>query len=173
MKVTVNVSALQLEAGNLLSIVRRALSGAELTSARLNLEIGEALLDRNGQARLKMLTELRALGIGITLDDFGRTSGSLANLQIYPFDEVKIDRELVKDVPSRACSAAIVKAVVEISQSLGIRSVAEGVETHHELSTVAEVGCNKVQGYYISRPVPASELGDVLTQCSQKMWLAA
>ncbi len=172
-KVTVNLSALQLEAGDLPSIVSKALAGAGLKPSRLKLEVGEALLDRNDIARRKMLKELRKLGIGITLDNFGKASGALGNLQAYPFDEIKIDRALVKGVPVRADSAAIVKAVINLARSLGMRSVAEGVETRNELSMVAQVGCNKVQGYYISRPVPADELTTVLMQCPDKLRVAA
>jgi diguanylate cyclase (GGDEF)-like protein len=173
LKVTVNLSALQLEAGDLSSIVRKALAQAKLKPSRLKLEIGESLLDFNGRVRRKTLRELRKLGIGLTLDDFGKASGALTNLQAYPFDEIKIDRTLVKNVPIRADSAAIVKAVINLARSLGIRSVAEGVETRDELDMMARVGCNKVQGYYISRPVPVAELKTVLSECPHRLWLAA
>jgi len=172
-KVTVNLSPLQLEAGDLPVVVRKVLSDAKLKPSRLRLEVGESLLDRNASARRRTLRELRRLGIGLTLDDFGKASGALGNLQAYPFDEIKIDRVLVKNVPVRADSAAIVKAVVNLSRSLGIRSVAEGVETRDELDMMAQVGCNKVQGYYISRPVPAGELGAVLSECPYKLRIAA
>jgi len=172
-KVTVNLSPRQFEAGDLPSIVQRALDDAELKPSRLKLEVGEALLGGNDGALRKTLDELRKLGIGITLDDFGKASGSLSNLQAYPFDEIKIDRALVKDLPLRADSAAIVKAVALLAQTLGIRSVAEGVETLDELIMAGRAGCNKVQGYYISRPVPAAKLGTVLSECPQKLALAA
>ncbi len=172
-KVTVNLSQLQLEAGDLPSIVRKSLAHAKLKPSRLQLDVGESLLDRNGTGRRKTLKELRKLGIGLTLDNFGKASGALSNLQAYPFDEIKIDRTLVKKVPIRADSAAIVKAVISLARTLGIRSVAEGVETRDELDMMARVGCNKVQGYYISRPVPAGELEAVLSECPHRLWLAA
>jgi diguanylate cyclase (GGDEF)-like protein len=172
-KVTVNLSPLQLEAGDLPAIVRKVLAHARLKPSRLKLEIGESLLDRNGSTRRRTLRELRKLGIGLTLDNFGKASGALSNLQAYPFDEIKIDRTLVKNVLVRADSAAIVRAVVNLTRSLGIRSVAEGVETRDELDMMARVGCNKVQGYYISRPVPAGELEAVLSECPHKLGLVA
>jgi diguanylate cyclase (GGDEF)-like protein len=172
-KVTVNLSPLQLEADGLPAIVRGALSRARLKPTRLKLEVGESLLDRRGGARRKTLGELRKLGIGLTLDDFGKASGALSNLQAYPFDEIKIDRVLVKNVPVRADSAAIVKAVIGLAQTLGMPSVAEGVETRAEFDMMARAGCNKVQGYYISRPVPVDEIGTVLSECPHKLWLAA
>ena len=171
--VTVNLSSLQLEAGDLPAIVRKVLAQARLKPSRLKLEVAESLLDRNGHARRRTLRELRKLGIGLTLDDFGKASGALSNLQAYPFDEIKIDRALVKNVPVRADSAAIVKAVISLARSLGIRSVAEGVETRDELDMMARVGCNKVQGYYISRPVPAADLAAVFSECPLKLGLVA
>lgn len=172
-KVTVNISALQLAAGDLPAVVARALAEAELPPSRLRLEIGEVLLSGSERFLRSTLDDLRALGVGITLDDFGKTTGSLSNLRAYPFDEIKIDRELVKDLPLCADSAAIVKAVAALAETLGIRSVAEGVETLDELNMVARSGCNKVQGYYISRPVPARELAAVLSECPQKIAVAA
>jgi EAL domain-containing protein (putative c-di-GMP-specific phosphodiesterase class I) len=153
--------------------VRKVLKRARLKPGRLKLEVGESLLDRNGRARRRTLRELRKLGIGLTLDDFGKASGALSNLQAYPFDEIKIDRVLVKNVPVRADSAAIVKAVINLAQTLGINSVAEGVETRAELDMMARVGCNKAQGYFIGRPVPVDEIGTVLSECPHKLWLAA
>jgi len=172
-KVTVNLSRLELDAEDLPAIVRKALAHARLKPARLRLEVGESLLDCRGRGRRRTLRELRKLGIGLTLDDFGKASGALSNLQAYPFDEIKIDRTLVKNVLTRADSAAIVKAVVSLAQTLGIHSVAEGVETRDELEMMARVGCNKVQGYYISRPVPVEEIAAVLSECAQKLRLAA
>ncbi len=172
-KVTVNLSPLQLEAGDLPAIVRKVLSDAKLKPSRLRLEVGELLLERSDSVRRRTLRDLRKIGIGLTLDDFGKASGALGNLQAYPFDEIKIDRVLVKNVLTRADSAAIVKAVINLARSLGIRSVAEGVETRDELDMMARVGCNKVQGFYISRPVPVCELGAVLTECPLKLRVAA
>jgi diguanylate cyclase (GGDEF)-like protein len=167
--VTVNLSPLQLEAGDLPGIVRRVLGGAGLKPSRLKLEVAESVLDGSGYGRRRALRDLRRIGIGLILDNFGKASGALSNLQAYPFDEIKIDRALVKDVPVRADSAAIVKAVVDLARALGIRSVAEGVETRDELEMIARAGCNRVQGYYISRPVPAGELLAVLTECRHRL----
>jgi diguanylate cyclase (GGDEF)-like protein len=172
-KVTVNLSRLQLDAEDLTAIVHKALTQAKLKPARLRLEVGESLLDGSGKRRHRTLRELRKLGIGLTLDDFGKASGALSNLQAYPFDEIKIDQTLIRKVPVRADSAAIVKAVAHLAQMLGIHSVAEGVETRNELEMMARVGCNKVQGFYISRPVPVEEIAAVLSECAQKLRLAA
>jgi EAL domain-containing protein (putative c-di-GMP-specific phosphodiesterase class I) len=173
LKVTVNVSQLQFENGDLPTVVKKALSASGLRPGRLQLDIGEALLARDEEAVREALTKLRRLGVGVTLDNFGKTVGSLSNLKAFPFDEIKIDRTLVKDTPLRAESAAIVKAVVALAKSLGIRSVAEGVETLDELNMVKHAGCTKAQGYYFSHPVPVAELAAALMQCPGKLVAAA
>jgi diguanylate cyclase (GGDEF)-like protein len=173
MKVTVNVSQLQFENGDLPALVKKALSASGLRPGRLKLEIGESLLAHDEESVRETLKKLRRLGVGVALDDFGKTVGSLSNLMAFPFDEIKIDRTLVRDTPLRAESAAIVKAVIALAESLGIRSVAEGVETLDELNMVIRAGCTKAQGYYISRPVPIAELDAALMQCPGKLVLAA
>jgi EAL domain-containing protein (putative c-di-GMP-specific phosphodiesterase class I) len=122
---------------------------------------------------LEKLHQLRKFGISIALDDFGKGSGSLGNLRAYPFDEVKIERKLIKDAPNHEDSAAIVQSAAMLAQVLSMHSVAEGVETVEELNAAARVGCRRVQGSYFSRPVPASQLGTVLSECQQKLAVAA
>lgn len=171
--VTVNLSLLQFERDDLTGVVRTALAETGLPPGRLELEIGECLIGRDkGKMRAK-LDELRALGIGITLDDFGKSSGSLSSLRSFPFDKVKIDRTLVREVPGNSDSAAIVRAVAMLAEDLGMKTVAEGVETIDELNTVMRAGCNRAQGYYISRPVPMAQLGPVLMECTQRCSCAA
>jgi diguanylate cyclase (GGDEF)-like protein len=171
--VTVNLSLLQFESGDLTSVVQKALAEAGLDASRLELEISEALLQRDKGKMRATLDELRSLGIGITLDNFGKATGSLSSLCSYPFTKVKIDRALVRDVPSRGDNAAIVKAVATLAETLGMGTVAEGVETLDELNTVKRAGCNKAQGYFISRPVPLGELDAVLSECALKHARAA
>ena len=106
----------------------------ELDPARLQLEIGEQLFDRHSSGTLEKLHQLRKFGISIALDDFGKGSGSLGNLRAYPFDEVKIERKLIKDAPNHEDSAAIVQSAAMLAQVLSMHSVAEGVETVEELN---------------------------------------
>lgn len=164
--VTVNLSLLQFESGDLTSVVQKALSDAGLPPSRLELEISEALLERDKGKMRCTLEELHRLGVGITLDNFGKATGSLSSLRSFPFDKVKIDRRLVREVPGGADNAAIVKAVAALAETLGMGTVAEGIETLDELNTVARAGCNKAQGFYISRPVPVGELDAVLSECA-------
>ena len=171
--VTVNLSLLQFESGDLTSVVQRALSDAGLPASRLELEISEGLLERDKGKMRSTLEELRNLGVGITLDNFGKESGSLSSLRSFSFKRVKIDRMLVREMPGSPDNAAIVTAVATLAETLGINTVAEGVETPDELNTVRRAGCNKAQGFFIGRPVPVSDLDAVLSKCAQRHSRAA
>ncbi|MTD95021.1 EAL domain-containing protein [Hyphomicrobium sp. xq] len=164
--VTVNLSLLQFESGDLINVVKKALADADLAPSRLELEISEALIERDKGKMRCTLEELHRIGVGITLDNFGKATGSLSSLRSFPFDKVKIDKRLVREMPGRNENAAIVKAVATLADTLGMTSVAEGVETLDELNTVVRAGCNKAQGFYIGRPVPVSELAAVLSECA-------
>jgi EAL domain-containing protein (putative c-di-GMP-specific phosphodiesterase class I) len=96
------------------------------------------------------------------MDDFGTGYSSLSNLRSFPFDKIKIDRSFVHDLESRSDAAAIVHAVLGLGKSLGMLTCAEGVETQEQLAYLREEGCNEVQGYYYSKPKPASEIAQML-----------
>jgi predicted signal transduction protein with EAL and GGDEF domain len=170
MTVTVNLSWLQFESGDLTGIVRDALADAKLPSSRLEVEIGEGLLNRDKGNMRGILEELHRLGVGITLDDFGKLTGSLSSLRAFPFDKVKIDRTLVQ---GSGGNAAVVRAVASLAEDLGMATVAEGVETIDELNSVTRAGCNRAQGFYIGRPVPADELAAILAECARRNTCAA
>jgi diguanylate cyclase (GGDEF)-like protein len=173
LKVTVNVSSLQFQNGDLLNVVDKALAEANIKPSRLELEIAEAALLSDGECMREVLPKLRERGIGTSLDDFGRASGSLSYLRNFPFDKIKIDRSYIRDQLDRKDRAAIVNAVTALARALGIGTVAEGVETLGELKCVAIAGCDEVQGYYFSGAVPKGELMAVLSECEQKLWAAA
>lgn len=169
LSVTVNLSLLQFENGDLTMAVQRALAETGLPAQRLELEIGEGLIARDRGKMRDTLDELRDLGVGITLDDFGKCTGSLSTLRSFPFDKVKIDGALVRE----SGSAAIVRAVTMLAENLGMGTVAEGVETLDEFNSVTRAGCNRAQGFYISHPVPMAQLSAVLSECVQKCSCAA
>jgi len=171
--VTVNLSLLEFESGDLTNVVQEALASAKLPASRLELEISESLLGRDKGKMRATLEELQALGVGITLDNFGRASGSLSSLRSFPFNKVKIDGSLVREIPGSNENAAIVRAVTMLAETFGMGTVAEGVETLDELNTVALAGCNKAQGYFIGRPVPLSELDAMLSECALRHSFAA
>jgi EAL domain-containing protein (putative c-di-GMP-specific phosphodiesterase class I) len=104
------------------------------------------------------------LGIRISMDDFGTGYSSLGYLRSFPFDKVKIDQSFIRDMPTDGDSAAIVKAIIGLGISLGISTTAEGVETEEQLSRLRAEGCTDIQGYLLSKPVPASEVEAVLNR---------
>ncbi len=157
-KVAVNVSPRQLQdAGFLLTLVS-ALSHAGLDPRRLELEITETVFLNLTSQTQKALQQIRGLGVGLSLDDFGTGYSSLGYLREGDFDTLKIDQSFIRDVrQSDAESTAIVRAVVALADSLGLRTVAEGVETEEQLKIVRGLGCDLAQGFLISNPLPAAD----------------
>ena len=156
--VGVNVSALQFEQGDLLEAVREALARSGLPPERLEIEITESALLGNPEATLGILRQLRAGGVRIAMNDFGTGYSSLTRLQSFPFDRIKIDRSFVSGTRGIAEGRAIVRAIAGLGASLGMRAIAEGVETHEQLDCVRTDGCTEVQGYLFGRPMPAIEV---------------
>ncbi|HWD14048.1 EAL domain-containing protein [Pseudochrobactrum sp. sp1633] len=158
LKVAVNLSPVQFITKDLIQRVKAILKESGLDPQRLELEITESvLLDKNEQT-LRILRQLKAIGIQIAMDDFGTGYSSLGSLSSFPFDKIKIDRSFIRDVTTRADALAIVELVTGIGQSLGMITIAEGIETEEELECLKRVGCDQLQGYLFGRPVPASEL---------------
>ena len=153
-RVAVNLSAAQVREGGIMEAVVRALDESGLDAHRLELEVTETLLLQDDAKTLETLHRLQAIGLTIALDDFGTGYASLSYLRNFPFDRVKIDQSFVRDLPLKPHCQAIVRAVVQLARMLGMRSVAEGVETEEHLAQVQDAGCTEVQGYLLARPVP-------------------
>ncbi len=153
-RVSVNLSAAQVREGGIMEAVVRALDESGLDANRLELEVTETLLLQDDAKTLDTLHRLQAIGLTIALDDFGTGYASLSYLRNFPFDRVKIDQSFVRDLPLKPHCQAIVRAVVQLARMLGMRSVAEGVETEEHLAHVQAAGCTDVQGYLLARPVP-------------------
>jgi EAL domain-containing protein (putative c-di-GMP-specific phosphodiesterase class I) len=160
--VSVNVSPRQLHDGALLEQVTRALGESGLPADRLELELTESMLIDFGEDLLFVLSALRDQGIGLALDDFGVGFASLATLRKLPLTVMKLDRSLVRGLPSDQEDAAIVRAVVATGHALGLTVVGEGIETVGQRDFLAEIGTDQGQGYLFSRPVPAAELRRML-----------
>jgi diguanylate cyclase (GGDEF)-like protein len=161
-RVAVNLSPVQFKNHRLFETVQAALQEAGLPPTRLELEITESLLLAESEPTLKTLHQLRALGVRISMDDFGTGYSSLSYLRSFPFDKIKIDRSFMRDLDSKGDSLAIVKAVIGLGQSLGMSTTAEGVETEQQLNAVREQGCNEVQGFYFSPPLPPQAVHELL-----------
>lgn len=158
LKVAVNLSPVQFRSRNLIQSVVTILTQSGLDPNRLELEITESvLLDKNEQT-LDTLTDLKAVGIQIAMDDFGTGYSSLGSLRSFPFDKIKIDRSFIRDVTTRADAVAIVELVTGVGRSLGMTTIAEGIETEEQFACVKRIGCEQVQGFLIGRPIPAKQL---------------
>jgi diguanylate cyclase (GGDEF)-like protein/PAS domain S-box-containing protein len=162
MKIAVNLSPLQFARRSLPGCVAKALAYSGLAPHRLELEITESVLLQDSEANLELLRELKALGVGIALDDFGVGYSSLSYLRMFPFDKIKIDRSFIADLPDHDGSLAIVRAVLALGKSLKMTTTAEGVETPRQLQAVRREGCTQAQGFLFSRPVSTSAVADLI-----------
>jgi EAL domain-containing protein (putative c-di-GMP-specific phosphodiesterase class I) len=152
-KLAVNLSPVQLTNPNLVSVVVNALAASGLAPNRLELEITEAVLMRNTEVTIATLHRLRDLGVHISMDDFGTGYSSLSYLRSFPFDKIKIDRSFIKGLGDGKESAAIVRAVAGLAQSLHMTTTAEGVETEQQMEHVRSLGCTEMQGFLFSPPI--------------------
>ncbi|MEN3208854.1 EAL domain-containing protein [Methylorubrum populi] len=156
-RVAVNLSPVQFRDPGLVATVREALALSGLAPQRLELEVTESVLLAASEANVATLHALRQLGVRIAMDDFGTGYCSLSYLQRFPFDTIKIDRSFVNRLGDDPHSTAIVRAVIGLGASLGIVTVAEGVETEAQFAHLRAEGCGEVQGYLFGRPAPAAE----------------
>jgi len=156
LKVAVNLSPVQFLDGGLVDAVSAAIVASGLAPGRLELEITESTMMRDIDLALDTLAKLKGLGVAIAMDDFGTGHSSLAHLQHFPFDKVKIDQAFIRKI-FESQNVAILRATAHIAQSLGIRTTAEGVETEAQLASVVAVGCDELQGYLFGKPLPADQ----------------
>lgn len=162
MRVAVNLSARQVQQHDLVDMVRSALDESSLGASSLDLEITETTAMQNAEATVETLHALRALGVGISIDDFGMGYSSLNYLKRFPLNAVKIDRAFVNDITSNNGDAAIVSAVIGMARSLRLRVLAEGVETAEQFAFLRSRECDEAQGYYFSRPIDAEDMTRML-----------
>ncbi|GAC1547316.1 MAG: hypothetical protein NVS3B16_19190 [Vulcanimicrobiaceae bacterium] len=157
-RLSVNLSPIQFRTGNLVATVLDALHESGLAAHRLDLEITESVLLQDNEKTLATLHDLRARGVGISLDDFGTGYSSLCYIRTFRFDKIKIDRSFVADMLRSPESGAIVRAVIGLGETLGISTVAEGVETREQLQQLRADGCTEAQGYLFSKPRPGEHV---------------
>jgi diguanylate cyclase (GGDEF)-like protein/PAS domain S-box-containing protein len=157
LQIAVNLSPAQFMHGDLVGLVHSILLETGLTPGRLELEITEGVLIEDFDRGLGLLRRLKALGVRISMDDFGSGYSSLSYLQAFPFDKIKIDRAFVMNLGRNPQSAAIVRAVISLGHGLEMSIVAEGVETQEQLGFLANEGCDAVQGYLLGKPLPIAQ----------------
>jgi len=162
LSVAVNISPAQFKSGQLVDVVCAALAKYGLAPHRLELEITESLLLEKSYETLEVLRSLKELGVVIALDDFGTGYSGLGYLNSFPIDKIKIDRSFIKDLGSKPRSKELVRAAVNIGHSLGLMTLAEGIETQEQLGILRALGCQQGQGFLFSPAIPASQIGDAL-----------
>ncbi|KQT52403.1 MULTISPECIES: EAL domain-containing protein [unclassified Aureimonas] len=152
-KLAVNVSALQFEAGDVVSAVRYALSRSGLAPGRLELEITESAFAAETSRLREALDALTALGIDFALDDYGTGYASIGYLHRFPISKIKIDRSFITDAPTHPQTVAVLRSILTLGDGLGIRVIAEGIETSEQADVLAALGCREGQGYLYSKPI--------------------
>jgi predicted signal transduction protein with EAL and GGDEF domain len=156
--VQINFSHRELNEPRMLSLIETTLADTGIPPERLGIEITERAAAADLDATIETVRAIRALGIHVSLDDFGTGFSSLAWLQQIPVDLVKLDRSFTQRLGEDPTSTAIVESVLHLSSALGLETVAEGVETAEQLAVLRELGCESAQGYYIGAPMTAAEL---------------
>jgi diguanylate cyclase (GGDEF)-like protein/PAS domain S-box-containing protein len=160
--VAVNVSAVQFRHQDFCSLVRQVLHENRVAPGLLELELTESLLLSSADVAFSVLEAFAAMGVKLAIDDFGTGYSSLSYLKYFRAGKLKIDRSFVRDIPGDHDDAAIVIAVIGLARSLRMKVIAEGVENQAQMSFLREHGCDEIQGYYYSRPVPAPEAAEML-----------
>lgn len=166
-EVSVNVSGHQLIEGDLIADIARILVQTGVEPHWLEVELTEGSLMENTQHTIASLQRLHAMGVKISIDDFGTGYSSLAYLRRFPIDTLKIDIAFIREVTSNPQDAAITRTIIELAHSLNLRVVAEGVETQAQLAFLKDAGCDQIQGYLFSRPLPVATLERLLLERSE------
>jgi EAL domain-containing protein (putative c-di-GMP-specific phosphodiesterase class I) len=160
----VNLSAVQFRQNNLPELVTRILEAEKLPPQYLELELTEAAAMDNPQAAIEMMNRLNELGIRMSIDDFGTGYSSLSYLKKFKVYKLKIDQSFVRDLTEDPEDKAIVTAIINMANGLGLQTIAEGVETSNQLAFLRLQGCNEVQGYYFSKPLAPSQFEEFVRE---------
>ncbi len=168
--VAVNVSPVQLREEDFAQTVAAVLCACRLPPSRLNIEVTETVLMSDDVPTRRNVETLRALGIGLVLDDFGTGFSTLSNLCRFSFDKLKIDGSFVREAAHRRESAAVVRGIVALARELGIPTTAEGVETPEQLAFVRACGCTHAQGYFLGRPERAQRIAQIRNTHDLPIW---
>jgi diguanylate cyclase (GGDEF)-like protein len=156
-KISVNISPKQFQDPNLIQFIREVLEETQLPAHALQLEITEGLLMVEADHLSTVFDEIKKLGISISLDDFGTGFSSLSYLQRFPIDNLKIDRSFICNIPENQDSVVLTKAIIAMSNALGMSVTAEGVEKREQMDFLKNAGCDDIQGFYFSKPISAAE----------------
>ena len=168
MLMAVNLSAVQFRRGNLEETINRALSNSGLAPRWLELELTESILLQDTALMLQLIQRPKAIGISLSIDDFGTGYSSLSYLRELDANKLKIDQSFIRDMVHNAGNASIVRAVVQMARSLGLRTIAEGVEEPLVIDLLRECGCDEAQGYHFAHPMPAEACAAFIREHARK-----
>jgi PAS domain S-box-containing protein len=166
-RVSVNISSIQFRHKNFLDTIRRVLGEACFQPHTLTLELTESIVMENAEDAIKTLHDLKNMGIHLSIDDFGTGYSSLSYLKRLPIDTLKIDRTFIRDIPMNTDSVAIVRAIIAMAQSLNLQVIAEGVETKDQMLFLKQCGCDQMQGFFFSEPLPVETFLEFCKQNGQ------
>ena len=166
--IAVNVSASQFHCEGFVDRLAEILRRNHANASRIQLEITEGVIMRDNVATIDILKRLHALGVSLSVDDFGTGYSSLSYLRNFPLDEIKIDQSFVRDMTREEGAAGIVRGIVELAHSLKLQVIAEGVESAEQLKRLMALRCDRAQGFLISRPLPAAELGHFMQEWTKR-----
>jgi EAL domain-containing protein (putative c-di-GMP-specific phosphodiesterase class I) len=158
----VNISPVEITNGNLERIVQDVIEITDFEPRYLTLEITESLMTDSSDNIINLFIRLRALGLGLAIDDFGTGYSSLRSIERFPISEIKIDRSFTQNVLDGGIKRIVIETILALGRQLGVRVVAEGIETEKHLHALSEIGCRVGQGYLFSRPLPAEQFVDLL-----------
>jgi diguanylate cyclase (GGDEF)-like protein/PAS domain S-box-containing protein len=167
-RIAVNVSAVQMRRRDFVPMVERAIAAAPSPAHGLDLEITETLAMENVADTIPKLTALKEMGVGVAIDDFGTGYSSLSYIARLPVDALKIDRSFIVDMTHAQQNMAIVSTVVSLAHDLGLKVIAEGVDSHAQASLLERLGCDQIQGDLLSKPVAAAQVGALLESLPEK-----
>ncbi|MDO8651938.1 MAG: EAL domain-containing protein [Undibacterium sp.] len=165
--ISVNISPKQFQDPSLLQFIQQVLSNIGLPGQALQLEITEGLLMGEAELLLPVFNAIKKLGVSISLDDFGTGFSSLSYLQRFPIDNLKIDRSFIRDIPQNQDSVVLTRAIIAMANALGMSVTAEGVEKADQMFFLTDSGCQEMQGFYFSKPLPVSDFENLLTSHTQ------
>ena len=156
--IAINLSAVQLQNAKFEETLKNLITETKINPKFVELEITESILMKDFENSVKLLTEIRDLGINIALDDFGTGYSSLSYLKQLPINTLKIDKSFIDNIVTNEREKAIVDGIIQLAQKIDLDVIAEGVETKEQIKLLKSMGCNQIQGYYFSKPLPASEI---------------
>ena len=163
-RIGVNLSSLQFRDQDMLSTIETVLKEGKLDPQYLELELTESIVMRDAEETMLTLKYLKNLGIRLSIDDFGTGYSSLSYLRRFPLDSIKIDRAFITDITTNAQDSSITKAIIALGHSLNLRVIAEGVESYEQFLHLEQLGCDEIQGFLFSPPVPPEHIAELFQE---------